>query len=181
MNAMTQDNLRSAFGGESQAHMRYRIWGEKATRDGFPNVGRLFMATSDAEQVHATLHFKALGDVSGDFAVTSGGGFGFGSTSDNLQGGINGELFEVDQMYPAYIAVAELQEEKAAISAMKYAIEAEKVHAELFAQAKALVDDEKDLDVDKIYLCPICGFISLTGEEDNCPLCKAKKEKFIAY
>lgn len=178
---MTQDNLRSAFGGESQAHMRYRIWGDKATKDGFPNVGRLFMATSDAEQVHATLHFKALGDVSGDFAVTSGGGFGFGSTSDNLQGGINGELFEVDQMYPAYIAVAELQEEKAAISAMKYAIEAEKVHAELFAQAKALVDDEKDLDVDKIYLCPICGFISLTGEEDNCPLCKAKKEKFIAY
>ena len=181
MNAMTQDNLRSAFGGESQAHMRYRIWGDKATKDGLPNVGRLFMATSDAEQVHATLHFKALGDVSGDFAVTSGGGFGFGSTSDNLQGGINGELFEVDQMYPAYIAVAELQEEKAAISAMKYAIEAEKVHAELFAQAKALVDDEKDLDVDKIYLCPICGFISLTGEEDNCPLCKAKKEKFIAY
>ena len=169
------------FRSESQAHMRYRIWGDKATKDGFPNVGRLFMATSDAEQVHATLHFKALGDVSGDFAVTSGGGFGFGSTSDNLQGGINGELFEVDQMYPAYIAVAELQEEKAAISAMKYAIEAEKVHAELFAQAKALVDDEKDLDVDKIYLCPICGFISLTGEEDNCPLCKAKKEKFIAY
>lgn len=181
MNAMTQDNLRSAFGGESQAHMRYRIWGEKATKEGFPNVGRLFMATSDAEQVHATLHFKALGDVSGDFAVTSGGGFGYGSTSENLQGGINGELFEVEQMYPAYIAVAELQNEKAAISAMKYAIEAEKVHAELFAQAKALVDDEKDLDVDQILLCPICGFISLTGEEDNCPLCKAKKEKFIAY
>lgn len=181
MNAMTQDNLRSAFGGESQAHMRYRIWGDKATKDGFPNVGRLFMATSDAEQVHATLHFRALGDVSGDFAVTSGGGFGLGSTSENLQGGINGELFEVEQMYPAYIAVAELQEEKAAISAMRYAIEAEKVHAELFAQAKAFVDDEKDLDVDKIYLCPVCGFISLTGEEDNCPLCKVKKEKFIAY
>lgn len=181
MNAMTQDNLRSAFGGESQAHMRYRIWSEKATKDGFPNVGRLFMATSDAEQVHAKLHFKALGDVSGDFSVTSGAGFGLGSTSHNLQGGINGELFEVEQMYPAYIAVAELQNEQSAISAMKYAIEAEKVHAELFAQAKTLVDDEKDLDVDKIYLCPLCGFISLTGEEDNCPLCKAKKEKFIAY
>lgn len=181
MNAMTQDNLRSAFGGESQAHMRYRIWAEKATKDGFPNVGRLFIATSDAEQVHATLHFRALGDVSGDFAVTSGGGFGLGSTSENLQGGINGEMFEVEQMYPAYIAVAELQNEQAAISSMKYAVEAEKVHAQLFTQAKALVDDEKDLDVDKIYLCPICGFISLTGEEDNCPLCKAKKEKFIVY
>lgn len=181
MNAMTQDNLRSAFGGESQAHMRYRIWGDKATRDGFPNVGRLFMATSDAEQVHATLHFKALGDVSGDFSVVSGGGFGYGTTSDNLQGGINGELFEVTQMYPAYIAVAELQEEKSAIAAMRYAIEAEKVHAELFTQAKKYVDDNKDLPEGDIYLCPICGFISLTGEEDDCPLCKAKKEKFIVY
>ena len=60
MNAMTQDNLRSAFGGESQAHMRYRIWADKAKKDGFPTVARLFMATSDAEQVHATLHFTAL-------------------------------------------------------------------------------------------------------------------------
>lgn len=181
MNAMTQDNLRSAFGGESQAHMRYRIWGEKAKKDGFPTVGRLFMATSDAEQVHATLHFKALGDVSGDFSVVSGGGFGLGSTSDNLQGGINGELFEVNQMYAAYIAVAEMQEEKTAVFAMRYAIEAEKVHAELFTKAKEAVDAGNDLAVETILLCPVCGFISLTGEEDNCPLCKAKKEKFIAY
>lgn len=181
MNAMTQDNLRSAFGGESQAHMRYRIWGDKAKKDGFPTVGRLFMATSDAEQVHATLHFKALGDVSGDFAVVSGGGFGFGSTADNLQGGINGELFEVTQMYPAYIAVAEMQEEKTAVFAMKYAIEAEKVHAGLFTKAKEAVDAGNDLAVETILLCPVCGFIFLTGEEDICPLCKAKKEKFIAY
>ena len=40
MNAMTQDNLRSAFGGESQAHMRYMIWGEAAEKEGFPNVNR---------------------------------------------------------------------------------------------------------------------------------------------
>src|SRR5699024_1139402 len=125
----TASNLRSAFGGESQAHMRYRIWGDKATRDGYPNVGRLFMAISDAEQVHATLHFRALRDESGDFDVTSRAGFGLASTSENLQGGIDGELFEVQQMYPAYIAVAEMQEEKAAVSAMKYAIEAEKTHA----------------------------------------------------
>jgi rubrerythrin len=181
MNAMTQDNLRSAFGGESQAHMRYRIWGERAKEEGYPNVQRLFMAISDAEQVHATHHFKALGDVSGDFSVTSGAGFGLGNTSENLQGGINGELFEVNQMYPAYIAVAEMQEEKSALRAYKYAIEAEKVHAELFAQAKKLVDQGKDIDADKIYLCPVCGFVSVTGEEENCPLCGVKKEKFIAY
>lgn len=181
MNAMTAQNLRSAYGGESQAHMRYRIWGDKANKDGFPTVGRLFMATSDAEEVHATLHFKALKDEKGDFSVTSGAGFGLGTTSENLQGAIDGEMFEVEQMYPAYIAVAEMQNEKSAISAMRFAIEAEKVHAELFTKAKEAVDSGKDLEAKTILLCPICGFISLTGEEDNCPLCNAKKELFKEY
>ena len=181
MNAMTAENLRSAFGGESQAHMRYRIWGDKATKDGFPTVGRLFLATSDAEEVHATLHFKALKDESGDFLVASGAGFGLGTTSENLQGAINGELHEVNQMYPAYIAVAEMQEEKAAVSAMRYAIEAEKVHADLFTKAKEAVDAGKDLEAKVVKLCPVCGFITLTGEEDKCPLCNCKAEIFVEY
>ncbi len=181
MNAMTQDNLRSAFGGESQAHMRYRIWGPVATKEGFPVTGRLFMATSDAEQVHATLHFKALKDCPGDFAVISGAAFGLSTTSENLVGAINGELHEVNQMYPAYIAVAEMQEEKAAIQAMRYAIEAEKVHAELFTKAKEAVDAGKDLEAEVILLCPVCGFISLTGEEEICPVCNVKKEMFVEY
>lgn len=181
MNAMTQDNLRSAFGGESMAHMRYRIWGEKATKEGFPTVARLFLATSDAEEVHATLHFNAMKDIKGDYPVTSMAGFGLTSTSENLQGAIDGEVFEFTQMYPAYIAVAEMQEEKAAVRSMKYAIKAEKVHAELFTIAKEAVDAENDLEAEHILLCPICGYISLTGEEDNCPLCNAKKELFIAY
>lgn len=181
MNAMTQANLRSAFGGESMAHMRYRIWGEKAKKEGFPNVSRLFICTSDAEQVHATLHFNALKDIGGDFAVTSMAGFGLTATSENLQGAIDGELFEVNQMYPAYIAAAELQEEKMAVRAMKYAIEAEQVHADLFTIAKEAVDSGKDLENEVMYLCPICGYISLTGEEDICPLCSAKKSLFVEY
>ncbi len=181
MNAMTAENLRSAFGGESQAHMRYRIWGEKATKDGFPTVARLFLATSDAEQVHATLHFKALKDVAGSFGVLSGGGFGLSTTSENLQGAIDGEMFEVNQMYPAYISVAEMQEEKAAIQAMKFAVAAELVHADLFTKAKEAVDSGKDLEANVIELCPICGFITLTGEEDTCPLCGAKREVFVKY
>ncbi len=181
MNAMTQENLRSAFGGESQAHMRYRIWADKAEKDGFPTVARLFMATSDAEQVHATLHFKALRDIPGDFSVVSGGGFGLGTTSENLAGGIAGEMFEVSQMYPAYLSVAEMQGEKEAVRAMKYAVAAEQVHADRYIEAKEAVDAGKDLEAKVIELCPVCGYITLTGEEDTCPLCQAKRSVFIAY
>jgi rubrerythrin len=181
MNDMTANNLRSAFGGESQAHMRYRIWGDKAKKDGFPTVGRLFMATSDAEEVHATLHFKAFKDEVGGFSVNAMAEFGYGPTSENLKGAIAGETFEYTQMYPAYIAVAEMQGEKEAISAMKFATEAEKIHAELFKKAKEAVDNGKDLEAKGIYLCPICGYVSLTGDEEKCPLCNAKRELFKEY
>lgn len=181
MNAMTAENLRSAFGGESQAHMRYLAWADKAEKDGFENVGRLFRAISYAEQIHATGHFKVMKDESGDFSVTAGAGFGLGTTSENLQGAINGELFEVEQMYPAYIAVAELQGEKQAIRSMNFALEAEKLHAALFQEAKDAVDAEKDVDFNEVYVCPICGYTAANDAEDKCPICGAKKELFKKF
>ncbi len=181
MKLMTQSNLRSAFGGESQARTRYNIWGEKAAKEGYPNVQRLFDATSDAEKIHATLHFNALKDVAGDFDVTSTAGFGIGDTSQNLQGAIDGETFEFTEMYPAYIEVAEMQGEETAVRAMRYAVEAEKIHAEMFGKAKEAVDAGSDLEVnDSVYLCPVCGYVSLERDE-KCPLCGAKGELFIAY
>lgn len=63
MNAMTAENLSSAYGGKSQAYMRYKIWGEKANKDGFPTVGRLFRATSEAEEVLLCLICKAKKEI----------------------------------------------------------------------------------------------------------------------
>lgn len=181
MKEMTQANLRSAFGGESQARNRYDIWGDVAAKDGFPNVGRLFHCTADAEKVHANLHFKAMKDVKGDFLVASMAGFGIGTTSENLEAAKGGEVFEYTEMYPAYIEVAEMQGEEAAVRAMRFAVAAEKVHAKLFGEAKEVVDSGKDLGDGKIYLCPVCGFVSLTGEEDKCPICGTKKAAFVEY
>lgn len=181
MKDMTQANLRSAYGGESQARNRYDIWGVHAGKEGFKNVERLFHCTADAEKVHAGLHFEALKDVKGDFLVASMAGFGIGNTSENLAGARGGEIFEYTEMYPSYIAVAEMQDEKEAVRAMKFAIEAEKIHAELFGKAKEAVDMGKDLDAEKILLCPFCGFVTITGEEETCPICGAKASTFKEY
>ena len=61
MHPMTAANLRNAYGGESMAHMRYGIWGDKAEKDGYPNVARLFRAIASAETIHATGHFATYG------------------------------------------------------------------------------------------------------------------------
>ncbi|MTI69161.1 MAG: rubrerythrin family protein [Firmicutes bacterium] len=181
MNAMTAENLRSAFGGESQAHMRYRVWAKKAEKDGFKNVATLFRAISYAEEVHAHNHFRALKDVKGDFLVASGAGFGLGTTSENLQAAKDGEDHEIEQMYPAFKKVAEAQGEKKAMRSMHFAEEAEKTHSELYQKAKDAVDAGNDFDIDGVYVCDICGYTVVDEALDVCPVCGAKKEKFTAF
>jgi rubrerythrin len=167
MKAMTRDNLESAFAGESQAHMKYLAFAARAEKEGKPNIGRLFQATSYAEQVHATAHLKELS--------------GIGDTVSNLAKAIEGETFEVEEMYAAYLAVADEQQEKGAHRSMTYAIEAEKIHAQLYKAAKEAADAGKDLDVGPVYVCPVCGWTHVGELPDRCPVCNTKKESFKVF
>jgi len=121
MKEMTKENLRSALAGESQAHVKYLAFAERAVKEGKPNIARLFEAIAYAEQVHAVNHLKELQGV--------------GDTVANLQAAIDGETFEVDEMYAAYLAVADEQGEKGARRSMTYAMEAEKIHADMYGDA----------------------------------------------
>lgn len=166
MKKMTEKNLKEAFAGESQAHMKYLAFAQKAEAEGKPNIAKLFRATAFAEQVHAINHLRVLGDI--------------GTTEENLQSGVEGEDFEIEEMYPAYDAVAKLQQEKDAIRTIHYAIEAEKIHSSFYSKAKQKIKENQDIDLEKINICPVCGY---TSEEapDTCPVCGAKKEKFVEF
>ncbi len=180
---MTRDALISAFGGESMAHMRYLIFADKAEKEGFPNVARLFRAIAYAERVHAGNHFNILSDLKEDMKVSAGALFGPGNTSKNLELAVMGEEFEIKEMYPAYISVAELQEEKRAIMSFNWALKAENIHAELFRRAKENVDKGKDMEIEgKIWICPVCGHTYIGPEPpERCPVCGAPKEKYIGF
>jgi rubrerythrin len=161
---MTADNLKAAFAGESQAHMRYLAFASRAEREGRANVARLFRAISYAEEVHATNHLRELGLI--------------GGTADNLAAAIGGENFEVDEMYPAYIAVAQLQEEKGGQRSMQWAMEAERLHAQFYAAALKAVEAGQDADVAKVTVCPACGYTVLGHAPDKCPVCGAAGKLF---
>lgn len=167
MKKMTEDNLKAAFAGESQAHMKYMAFADKAAAERLANVARLFKATSYSEQVHATNHLKTLA--------------GIGKTSDNLAAAMAGEDFEVAEMYDAYVAVAERQGEKEAVMRFHAASEAEKVHSGLYARAKQAVDQGKDADIKAVQVCSVCGFTVEGDAPDTCPLCGAPKAKFVAF
>jgi len=177
---MTEPNLRSAYAGESQAHMRYLIYAERAKEGGYSNVSRLFTAVAFAEQAHARNHYRNI-ISKGDAVTVSKAVFGTRNTSEDLQAGIDGEHFEINEMYPTYKHIAEFQGEKAAEISFTWALEAEKIHASLYEKAKQAVDRGEDVDLGPIQICTICGY-TVEGEAlARCPICGALKNKFKAF
>lgn len=167
MRKMTKANLEAAFAGESQAHMKYTIFADRAEEEGYPEVARLFRAIAYAERVHATNHLRELG--------------GIGDTAANLQAGFDGEHFENTEMYPAYYAVAKLQDEKGAMLSIHYALEAEKIHEALYTEARQQVEAGKDLKSAPIYICPKCGYTVVGDPPDKCPVCGLARAGFRQF
>jgi rubrerythrin len=155
------ENLQVAFAGESQANRKYAAFAQKAEEEGFTQVAKLFRVTAEAETIHANAHLKAMGKI--------------GSTADNLKTAIDGETYEFSEMYPEFIEIAETEDEKAALRAFKYAVEAEKVHAELYKKALENLGSNEAVD---LYLCTVCGHIAEGFAPVTCPLCGAKKQSF---
>ena len=162
--ANTTDNLKEAFAGESQANQKYRAFADRAEKDGFPNVARLFRTTAEAERIHAAGHLGALD--------------GIGSTSENLQSAIDGETYEYTEMYPPMFATAESEGHKAK-RMFNFAVQAEEVHAQLYQQALAAVSRGEDLAETTFYLCPICGHIEFGSPPEACPICGVKAERYV--
>jgi rubrerythrin len=177
---MTEQNLISAYCGESQAHMRYLIFAKRAKDAGFPNITRLFTAVAHAEKIHASNLYRNIMTKGGQ-TTTGGALFGSRSTVEDLQHGIDGENHEVDEMYPAFMAVAKDQKEFGAEVTFRYALEAEKTHAVLYKKAKEAAEQKKDADFKQIGVCEVCGWTYEGDAPDQCPICKAKKEKFALF
>lgn len=161
--ASTKENLKDAFAGESQAYQKYSAFSKKADKDGFDNIAKLFKTTAEAERIHAEGHLKALEAI--------------GSTQDNLQEAIDGETYEYEEMYPPMEELA-VEEGHRAKTMFRFALGAEKVHAELYTKALEAVKTGKDLDVDEFYLCPVCGHIELGQPPEKCKICGAQGKIF---
>lgn len=168
MGDMTDKSLRESFAGESEARNKYTAFAEAAMDEDKENVARLFKAIAFAELVHAKKHLKALDEI--------------GGTSENLQAAIDGENFEHAAMYPAYEAIAQLEEHQEALRAFKLAMGAEKVHEDLFSDAKQEVDQKDgDIAADSIEVCPVCGYAHIDKQVEKCPICGAPSERFLAF
>jgi rubrerythrin len=162
--ARTEDNLKEAFAGESQANRKYLAFAKKAEQDGFQNVARLFRTAAEAETIHAHGHLNAMA--------------GIGSTANNLQAAIDGETYEYTTMYPPMLEKAEKDNHRAK-RMFNLAMQAEEVHATIYKMALEAVSRGEDIAETEFYLCPFCGHIELGNPPEVCPICRARGEKFV--
>jgi len=160
----TQENLQTAFAGESQANRRYLFFADKAEKEGQPQVARLFRAASEAETVHARNHLNAMGGIK--------------STRDNLAEAVSGENYEFTEMYPGFIEQAKSEgNEKAEISFI-HANAVEKIHHGLYQKALEALEAGQKLKDEPYFVCDVCGN-TIGGEApEKCPVCGAPRSKF---
>jgi rubrerythrin len=158
----TEQNLMEAFAGESQANRKYLAYARQAEKEGYHQAARLFRAAAEAETVHAHTHLRTLGHIK--------------STAENLKDAIAGETHEFKTMYPAMIATAQEDGDKAAERSFRYANEVESVHADLYQKAL----DNLDSMVEAVYyVCSVCGFTCENEPPGKCPVCNAASKAFF--
>lgn len=158
----TEQSLKEAFAGESQANRKYLAFAAKADQEGYPQVARLFRAAAEAETVHAHNHLRVLKGIK--------------STKENLQEAIAGETHEFKTMYPEMIEAAKAEGQKDALRSFNFANDVEKVHAQLYQ--KLLDGLGKPQDNYPYSVCPICGFTAEKEAPETCPVCGAKGAMF---
>lgn len=160
----SHDDLWAAFAGESQANRKYTAFAEKAEKEGYPQAAKLFRAAAAAENIHAMSHLRALGEIK--------------STAENLDTAASGENYEWTDMYPGFLKDAEAEQDKIAVSTFKKALDAEKIHEQLYREMKATLDKGEVFDY---YLCPVCGYIEKGSAPERCPICGAPRERFEKF
>jgi len=158
----SEENLKEAFAGESQANRKYLAFAAKADQEGFAQAARLFRAAAEAETVHAHAHLRALQGIK--------------STKENLQEAVAGETYEFKSMYPAMIEAAKAEGNKEAERTFHFANEVEKIHAALYQQMLDNLDTVKESY--SYYVCPVCGYTAEKEAPEVCPICGAKGKMF---
>ena len=164
----TEANLMAAYAGESQARVKYEYYASKAKKDGYVQIGDLFMETSNNEKEHAKLWFKLLHD-------------GMPSTEANLADAAAGENYEWTDMYAEFARVAR-EEGFDYIANMFDGVAAiEKTHEERYR--KLLANIEGGLvfsrDGDMIWECGNCGHLHIgKAAPEVCPVCAHPQSYF---
>ncbi|MBL7160554.1 MAG: rubrerythrin family protein [Candidatus Aenigmarchaeota archaeon] len=163
----TEENLKIAFSGESEARNKYNFFAKVARKQGFLYIAKIFEETAVNEMQHAKDEFKLLK--------------GIGNTEANLEEAIKGEHYENSEMYPNFAEEAEKEGNKEAANIFRQIAKVEKEHEERYRKLLEMVKKGTVFKREKSirWKCSKCGYIH-EGKTppEKCPSCKHPKEYY---
>ena len=164
----TEQNLMTAFAGESQARNKYTYYASKAKKDGYEQIAAIFEETANNEKEHAKMWFKELGHL--------------GNTSENLLAAAEGENYEWTDMYEQFAKEAEEEGFKALAAKFRMVGKIEKGHEERYqALLNSLVEGKVfERPTKVIWECANCGCrVESPKAPEKCPVCDHPQAYFF--
>ena len=165
----TEQNLMTAFAGESQARNKYTYFASKAKKEGYEQIAAIFQETADNEKEHAKMWFKLLN------------GGEIGTTAENLNVAADGENYEWTDMYAEFAKIAKEEGFDHIAYLFEEVGKIEKEHEERYLKLLENVKDGKVFEAGevKIWKCRKCGHIVVgTKAPEVCPVCSHPKAYF---
>ena len=165
----TEQNLMTAFAGESQARNKYTYFASKAKKEGYEQIAAIFQETADNEKEHAKMWFKLLN------------GGEIGTTAENLNAAADGENYEWTDMYAEFAKTAKEEGFDRIAYLFEEVAKIEKEHEERYLKLLENVKDGKVFEAGevKIWKCRNCGHIVVgTKAPEVCPVCSHPKAYF---
>jgi rubrerythrin len=163
----TEENLKTAFAGESMARNKYTYYAKIAKKEGYHYIAKIFEETAENEKRHAKDEFALLN--------------GLGDTIANLRAAIDGEDYEVQTMYADFAKEAEEEGNTQAAILFKQIAKVEAHHRDRYRKLLEMVENGTVYKREKPikWKCSVCGY-TYEGTEPppKCPCCKHAKEHF---
>lgn len=176
----TEQNILTAFAGESQARNRYAFFSKQARKEGYVQIAQIFERTAEQEKEHAKRLFKFL--QGGEVEVVARFPAGvIGNTVENLQAAAAGERYEYSEMYPDFARIATQEGFNDIASAFTAIAVAEKQHEKQYLDFMNNIAAGRVFRRDRstIWYCANCGYLhDGTEAPDQCPACAHERTYF---
>jgi len=160
----TTDALQQAYTGEAKASLRLKVYAEKAEKEGYPQIAKLFRVIAFSEEIHGARALKVLKEIK--------------TTEENLAESFQSEKGVAAVAYGEFVKLAEAEGNQGAVIHFSQSRDVEETHAKLYKEAMNHFLEERET---VYHVCLVCGYVADGVLPEICPVCGAKAEQFRPF
>jgi len=160
----TREALQQAYTGEAKAALRLKVFADKAEKEGYPQIAKLFRVIALSEEIHGARALRVLKEIK--------------TTEENLKESFESEKSVAEVAYGEFVKLAEAEGNPAAVLHFSQSRDVEETHAKLYKEAMNHFMEERET---AYQVCLVCGYVADGIRPDTCPVCGAGADQFRPF